>query len=105
MAIVEVNYDFIIKVLEHNKDNVQWRRVRNLVCVHTFIGDFYINICHFLDENDNKAMSINVDNFKHNKNDLVDSSFVEGSDQYNVLYSIYENALKTCVRVRSAEVV
>lgn len=77
-----------------------WRHVRDLVCVHTFSGDYYINLCAYR-ENGRPVISVNVDNVKENINDLFDITYKEGSSEYSRLFPIYKKALTSGIQIAS----
>jgi len=100
MAIVKVTYDYIKRLLASQVGNYHWRRVRNLICVHTYLGEYYINICKFKDSDGQNAMSMNVDNSKYNIRDIVSVEFPEGTDEYKYLLAMYKNAIENCIQVQ-----
>lgn len=96
-----VNYEYMKELFR--SDRLKWRRVRDLICVHAFFDGFYVNLCRYFDAQNNLAISVNVDNVRINKNDILDVSFKEGTAEYTFLNQIYLKALETCERVDSVQ--
>lgn len=93
-----MNENRIIEILKSG--DLQWRRVRNLICVHAFYeNNYYINLCKYISENNLFAISVNVDNVKTNENDIVDVIYNQGTSIYNILEPIYNMALKTSMQI------
>ena len=81
-----------------NSSGLIWRRVRDLICVHTFYKDFYINLCSYL-QDQTPAISVTVDNCLTNQNDIIDVYFLKGSKEYEMLDKVYHRAIMTSIKI------
>lgn len=71
-----------------DKRNAEWLRVNQQPCMHTFIGDFYVNLCLWK-WNDKSVISIDVDDMKKCISDIIAEDIFEGHEYFDTLYSIF----------------
>ena len=71
--------------------SAKWLRVNEQPCMHTFIDDFYINICLYKFNNQN-VISVDVDDISKGISDIVAVDIKEGEVFYGVLFLIYSNS-------------
>lgn len=81
-------------ILLIGKSNTQWYKVNNAPCVHTFVGDFCVNLCRWKDGEIYK-ISIDVDNIKKNHPNVIHEKLIENTEKYNSILPIYNLALNT----------
>ena len=84
-------------------NNLIWRHVDDLPCVHTFLDNYYINLCSYKYEEKN-IISINVDDIHQNINDIIDAEFDENTLEFISLKPIYDKAIKEGIQVPSTEI-
>lgn len=91
-----MNEKRIISVLLEN--NFNWNRVNTQPCVHTFYGNFYINLCQWK-PNGLNTISIDVDDVEEGKNDIISLDIKEGDDYFKSIMSIYNLAIKSAENI------
>ncbi|MCE2961733.1 MAG: hypothetical protein ACK5UE_13260 [Chitinophagales bacterium] len=84
-------------------NSLTWRHVDDLPCVHTFMDNYYINLCCYKYE-DKFIISINVDDIHNNVNDIIDMEFNETTSEYRELKPIYDKAIKEGIQIPSTEI-
>jgi len=65
-----------------------WKRVNNQPCIHTFYGRYYINLCLW-NKFGKKTISIDVDDVRNGRNDVVFLEIQEGDARFQKLLKIY----------------
>jgi len=74
-----------------NRKQAEWRTVNDQPCMHTFIGDFYINLCLYKSNNKN-VIAIDVDDVRKGISDLLALDVSEDDSFYNDLYTLYSSS-------------
>lgn len=86
----------IIQLLLRNR--FQWRRVNQQPCIHTFYKNYSINLCLW-NKNGVATISIDVDDIKNGRNDVVAMDIPLGHTSFNSLLIIYRNAMKKAINI------
>lgn len=74
-----------------NSKVVTWSRVNNQPCMHTFIDDFYINLCLY-HQNNKRVISIDVDDVNKGISDLLAKDVTEDDEYFTDLYQLYSSS-------------
>ena len=86
----------IIRFLLRNR--FQWRRVNQQPCVHTFYKNYYINLCLW-NKNGVATISIDVDDIKNGRNDVVAMDITLNHKSFNSLLNIYKYATNNAINI------
>lgn len=73
------------------KKDTTWRTVNNQPCMHTFIDDFYINLCLYR-VNNKKIIAIDVDDIVKGISDLLAKDISEDDNYFDDVYEIYSSS-------------
>ena len=93
-----MNKSELLSIVTQSKD---WRRVSNLPCVHTFFDSkYYINLCKYKNQGV-QTISLNIDDVVNNISDLLEQDYPQGSEEFNILSPIYDNAIIHGTQIRT----
>ncbi len=85
----------LIKIVDKNELN--WNRVNDLPCVHTFYGNYYINLCLW-SSNGKPTISVDVDDIEKGINDLINLDLSEGQS-FEKLFNVYKSVIKSAANI------
>ena len=86
---VNMKFKKLISLLKDSKED--WLRVNDDLCVHCFIGDYYIILCRYK-RDDKFLIRVGVDDFEKQYNDILKEDYPQGTSEFNILLPIYERA-------------
>ena len=81
-----------------NKENLNWRRVNTLPCVHIFYNDLYINLS-FGHPHGKKAIFVNVDDLGNYTNGIFSKKITEENEYFTPLLKIYNKATSIATNI------
>ena len=93
---MKMDQNTVIQLL--TSKNLNWKQVRGLTCVHTFHNGLYINLCRY-SPGGKWVISLNVDDFKRQIDNIVDVTFSENSNEYKLLLPVYNSAIQNSEKI------
>jgi len=85
----------LINILDQN--HLNWNRVNDLPCVHTFYDKYYINLCLWT-SNGKPTISVDVDDIVQGESDLINKDLSNGQS-FEKLFEIYNSVIKSAANI------
>ncbi len=85
----------LINILDRN--HLNWNRVSDLPCVHTFYDKYYINLCLW-NSNGKPTISVDVDDIVQGQNDLINIDLSNGQS-FDKLIKVYNTVIKSAANI------
>ncbi len=77
------------KIIELILDrDLEWKRVNDLPCIHTFYREYYINLCQW-QSNAVPTISIDVDDIERGYPDIVRLDIQKGQPEFDPISEAY----------------